>query len=112
MGVPDVQGSIADVRSTFANMGFNDSETVSLVGGGHAFGKMHGACMNPPCGNGIGENTFTSGFEGPWTTTPTQWSNMYFDNLLNLEYNLTTSPGGNKQVRSVYQWDLFFRFQI
>lgn len=89
MGVPDPLGSVPDIRSTFGNMGMNDRETVALIGGGHAFGKTHGACNKPPCGSGPnqgkGNNTVTSGFEGQWTKIPTQWSNLYFTNLL--EYN-------------------------
>ena len=66
-------------------MGFNDTETVALVGGGHAFGKSHGACLTPPCGEGsdagIGLNAVTSGFDGKWTTRPTEWTNEFFMNL-------------------------------
>lgn len=98
----DPIASGADIRRAFGNMGFNDTETVSLVGGGHAFGKCHGACDDPPCGRdtdleGIGPNTFTSGFEGPWTIQPTTWSNEYFNNLFNFEWELITGPGGNIQ---------------
>ena len=90
----------------------NDFETVALIGGGHAFGKCHGACSlgagdgpdvdaeNPwpgNCGNGIAENTFTSGFEGAWTHTPLQWSNEYFTQLLYHNYTLWTGPGGGPQ---------------
>ena len=60
-------------------MGFNDTESVALIGGGHAFGKCHGACLEPPCGEGEmqgkGNNTYTAGYEGQWSTTPTTWSN-------------------------------------
>jgi catalase-peroxidase len=91
----------ADIRHTFARMGFNDTETVALVGGGHAFGKGHGACLEPPCGtgnlSGIGPNTFTAGFEGKWTTTPTVWSNEYFNNLFNFDWVQTQSPAGHPQ---------------
>ena len=70
----------ADIRRAFGRMGFDDRTSVALIGGGHAIGKAHGACKrapdDPPCGDGIGENTFTSGFEGAWTTTPTEWSNQ------------------------------------
>jgi len=86
-----------DIRYTFGRMGFNDTETVSLVGGGHAFGKTHGACADPPCGDGVGLNTFTSGFEGAWTTYPTTWTNQYFNNLFDYTWKLTTGPGGNIQ---------------
>jgi catalase-peroxidase len=86
---------------------------VALIGGGHAFGKAHGACpdgagpspaedpANPwpgLCGTGKGNDTFTSGFEGPWTSSPTQWSNEYFRNLLSYDWNKITGPGGH------YQW--------
>ena len=96
----DPIASGADIRRTFGLMGFNDTETVSLVGGGHAFGKCHGACSDPPCGRGtdmegIGNNTFTSGFEGAWTVIPTTWSNEYFKNLFGFEWELITGPGGN-----------------
>ncbi|CAB9513450.1 Catalase-peroxidase [Seminavis robusta] len=90
-----------DIRQAFARMGFNDTETVAIIGGGHAFGKCHGACTNPPCGEeplvGIGPNTFTSGFEGAWTTAPTTWTNLYFTNLLALEWESGIGPGGNLQ---------------
>ena len=80
---PDPVLSGADVREAFSRMGFNDTESVALIGGGHAFGKAHGPCATPPCGlgtdmEGIGVNTFTSGLEGQWTETPTVWSNLYF----------------------------------
>lgn len=87
----------ADVRKAFARMGFNDTESVALIGGGHAFGKAHGACPSPPCGNGIGNNTFTSGFEGQWTDQPTTWSNDYFNNLFDFTWTNITGPGGKLQ---------------
>jgi len=90
-----------DIRRTFARMGFNDTETVALVGGGHAFGKMHGACLQPPCGEGEmkgkGNNTFTAGYEGEWSTTPTTWSNQYFNNLFDFDWMLIDGPGGFTQ---------------
>ena len=98
MGVPDPALSAIDIRDSFGRMGFNDSETVSLVGGGHAFGKMHGACASPPCGDGKGANTFTAGFEGKWSTTPTAWSNEYFNNILNFNWTQMESPSGLAQV--------------
>jgi catalase-peroxidase len=98
----DPAASGLDIRDAFSRMGFSDRETVALIGGGHAFGKCHGACADPPCGRGtdlegIGPNTFTSGFEGAWTTIPTTWSNMYFNNLFDYNWNITTGPGGALQ---------------
>ena len=90
-----------DIRRTFGRMGFNDTETVALVGGGHAFGKMHGACPEPPCGEGEmqgkGNNTVTAGYEGHWSTTPTKWSNEYFNNLFDYNWTLVDGPGGKTQ---------------
>ncbi|KAJ3172548.1 hypothetical protein HDU88_005876 [Geranomyces variabilis] len=103
MGVPNPVGSVPDVRSTFKNMGMDDRETVSLIGGGHAFGKTHGACKLGAgmCGSGpdkgIGKNAFTSGFEGQWTGAPLVWGNQYFENLLKYNWTLFEGPGGNPQ---------------
>ena len=97
-------------------MGMSDRETVALIGGGHSFGKVHGACptgagpgpledyVKPwpgTCGSGPskgkGNNTFTSGFEGAWTAAPTTWTNEYFKNLLEYNWKLITGPGNNPQ---------------
>ena len=93
----DPIASGADIRRAFGRMGFDDKESVALIGGGHAFGKCHGACANPPCGDGKGLNTFTSGFEGQWTTTPTEWSNEYFRSLFDFTWSNSTGPGGSLQ---------------
>ena len=65
-----------DIRRAFLRMGFDDQVSTILIGAGHAIGKAHGACSEPPCGDGKGNNTFTSGLEGAWTTTPTTWTNQ------------------------------------
>ena len=117
-GNPDPIASARDIRETFARMAMNDEETVALIAGGHTFGKTHGAADpnkyvgKEPAGAGIeeqslgwkntlgsgnGENTITSGLEGAWTTTPTQWSNNYFENLFGYEWELTKSPAGAHQ---------------
>ncbi|EGZ25969.1 heme peroxidase [Phytophthora sojae] len=120
MGKPDPAGSAPQVRDTFKRMGMDDRETVALVGGGHAFGKTHGACKtgagpspledpeNPwpgTCGEGPmkgkGNNTFTSGFEGQWTFTPTKWGNGYFKGLTTREWEKYEGPGGHIQWRPV-----------
>ena len=72
----DPVASGADIRRAFTRMGFDDQISTALIGGGHLIGKTHGACNTPPCGDGMGNNTFTSGFEGAWTTTPTTWGNQ------------------------------------
>eukprot|EP00928_Gymnodinium_smaydae_P047809 TRINITY_DN31930_c0_g1_i1.p1 TRINITY_DN31930_c0_g1~~TRINITY_DN31930_c0_g1_i1.p1 ORF type:complete len:474 (+),score=69.99 TRINITY_DN31930_c0_g1_i1:73-1494(+) len=111
---PDPVRSAADVRNVFSRMGLDDEETVALIGGGHAFGKSHGACPAgaglPPsqnvtnpwiglCGTGNGKDTFTSGFEGPWTTNPIKWDNEYFVNLRKYEWEKYIGPGGHWQWR-------------
>ena len=113
--VPDPVRSAADVRWTFAGMAMNDTETVALIGGGHAFGKTHGACpagagalprddpANPwpgLCGSGRAADAFTSGIEGPWTTRPTRWDNEYFHNVLRAGWEKHRGPGGAWQWRS------------
>ncbi len=116
-GNPDPMASARDIRETFARMAMNDEETVALVAGGHTFGKMHGAApeshkgpepagadiaeqsqgWKSSFGTGHGEDTITSGLEGAWTTTPTKWSNNYFENLFGYEWELTKSPAGAHQ---------------
>eukprot|EP00929_Paragymnodinium_shiwhaense_P087977 TRINITY_DN4816_c0_g1_i1.p1 TRINITY_DN4816_c0_g1~~TRINITY_DN4816_c0_g1_i1.p1 ORF type:complete len:415 (-),score=86.19 TRINITY_DN4816_c0_g1_i1:286-1530(-) len=111
---PDPAESAKDVRDAFGRMGWNDEETVALIGGGHAFGKTHGACPKGPgpspkenitnpwpgmCGTGVGKDAFTAGFEGPWTTTPTQWSNEYFRVLVKNTWEKHIGPGGHWQWR-------------
>ena len=116
-GNPDPLGSARDIRETFGRMAMNDEETVALVAGGHTFGKMHGAASESykgtepaganieeqsqgwksSFGSGKGEDTITSGLEGGWTTTPTKWSNNYFENLFGYEWELTKSPAGAHQ---------------
>ena len=116
-GNPDPLASAFDVRDTFARMAMNDEETVALVAGGHTFGKAHGAGdaglvgVEPEGGpiedmgfgwksthaSGHGSDTITSGFEGAWTSNPTQWDNGYFDLLFGYEWELVKSPAGAQQ---------------
>jgi len=117
-GNPDPIASAKDIRETFARMAMNDEETVALIAGGHTFGKTHGAAdpskyvgQEPAAagieeqgqgwkntlGTGNGVHTITSGLEGAWTTTPTKWSNNYFENLFGFEWELTKSPAGAHQ---------------
>lgn len=117
-GNPDPLASARDIRETFARMAMNDEETVALIAGGHTFGKTHGAAdpnqyVGPEpaaagieeqglgwknsFGSGHGEYTISSGLEGAWTTSPTKWSNNYFENLFGFEWELTKSPAGAHQ---------------
>ena len=116
-GNPDPVASARDIRETFARMAMNDEETVALIAGGHTFGKTHGAGpathVGPEpeaagleqqglgwknsFGTGKGGDTITSGLEVTWTTTPTQWSNNYFENLFGYDWELTKSPAGANQ---------------
>ena len=117
-GSPDPIAAARDIRETFARMAMNDEETVALIAGGHTFGKTHGAgdpnqyvgpepegaaiheqglgWMNS-FGSGNANYTITSGLEVIWTTTPTKWSNNFFENLFNYEWELTKSPAGAQQ---------------
>ncbi|MGC1242937.1 MAG: catalase/peroxidase HPI [Chryseosolibacter sp.] len=118
-GKPDPVAAARDIRETFGRMAMNDEETVALIAGGHTFGKTHGAAdpkkyvaAEPAAagieeqslgwkntyGNGHGVHTITSGLEGAWTTTPTKWSNNFFENLFGFEWELTKSPAG------AFQW--------
>lgn len=114
---PDPIASARDIRETFARMAMDDEETVALIAGGHTFGKTHGAGdaahvgkepaasdieeqgfgWKSSYGSGHGKDTITSGLEGAWTTTPTKWSNNYFENLFKYEWELTKSPAGAHQ---------------
>ena len=117
-GTPDPLLAAKDIRETFARMAMNDEETVALIAGGHTLGKAHGAA-NPgefvgaepaaagienqgqgwlnTFGSGNAGDTITSGLEGAWTKTPTQWSNNFFENLFGYEWELTKSPAGAHQ---------------
>ncbi|TRC85943.1 catalase/peroxidase HPI [Mesorhizobium sp. WSM4303] len=116
-GKPDPLASARDIRETFGRMAMNDEETVALIAGGHTFGKTHGAGDAALVGaepegagieaqglgwsskhaTGIAGDAITSGLEVTWTTTPTKWSNNFFDNLFNFEWELTKSPAGAHQ---------------
>ena len=116
-GNPDPLKAAHDIRETFRRMAMNDEETVALIAGGHTFGKTHGAAAGSHLGpepeaapleaqglgwannykSGVGEDTITSGLEVTWTTSPTAWSNGFFKNLFEYEWELTTSPAGAHQ---------------
>ncbi len=116
-GNPDPIAAAKDIRDTFGRMAMNDEETVALIAGGHTFGKTHGAASSDNVGkepeavdlehqgfgwaskygSGKGADTITSGLEVTWTTTPTKWSNNFFENLFGYEWELTKSPAGAQQ---------------
>ncbi len=117
-GKPDPLAAARDIRETFARMAMNDEETVALIAGGHSFGKTHGAGdvtllgrepegaglkeqglgWKNKFGTGKGDDATGSGLEVVWTSTPTKWSNNYFENLFGYDWELTKSPAG------AYQW--------
>ena len=117
-GSPEPLAAANDIRETFGRMAMNDEETVALIAGGHTFGKAHGAAPDSHVGaepnaadieeqgfgwksdyaSGKGADTITSGLEGAWTATPTQWDNSYLETLFKYEWGLTKSPAG------AYQW--------
>ena len=117
-GEPDPLKAAHDIRETFGRMAMNDEETVALIAGGHTFGKAHGAGdptkvgpepeaapiemmglgWKSSHGSGMGDDTMGGGPEVTWTQTPTQWSNLFFENLFKYEWELEKSPAG------AYQW--------
>ena len=119
-GKPDPVAAAKDIRETFFRMAMNDEETVALIAGGHTFGKTHGAgdpsLVGPEPeagavedqglgwkskhGTGMGADTITGGPEVTWSQTPTKWSNYFFENLFNYEWELTKSPAGAQQWKA------------
>ena len=117
-GEPDPLASAKNIRQTFDRMAMNDEETAALIAGGHTFGKVHGADSTENLGaepeaasieaqglgwesdhgSGAGADTITSGIEGPWTASPTQWDMGYLNNLLDYEWEPEKGPGG------AWQW--------
>jgi catalase-peroxidase len=117
-GNPDPVAAARDIRETFRRMAMNDEETVALIAGGHTFGKAHGAAepgkyvgpepaaagieeqglgWKSSFGTGKGGDTIGGGPEVIWTTTPTKWSNNFFENLFGYEWELMKSPAGAQQ---------------
>jgi catalase-peroxidase len=121
-GNPDPLAAARDIRETFARMAMNDEETVALIAGGHTFGKTHGAGdvkhvgpepeaaaieeqglgWKSSFGTGKGGDTISSGLEVTWTSTPTRWSDTFFQNLFGYEWELTKSPAGAHQWTPVH----------
>jgi catalase-peroxidase len=119
-GNPDPVAAAKDIRETFFRMAMNDEETVALIAGGHSFGKTHGAGDPSLIGpepesaaiedqglgwkskhrTGMGADAITGGPEVTWTQTPTKWSNLFFKNLFENEWELTKSPAGAQQWRA------------
>src|SRR5690242_20654071 len=119
-GKPDPVAAAIDIRETFKRMAMNDEETVALIAGGHSFGKAHGAgdaaLVGPEpeaapieeqglgwkskFGTGKGKDAITGGPEVTWSTTPTKWSNSFFENLFKYEWELEKSPAGANQFRA------------
>lgn len=113
-GIPDPLAAAKDIRQTFSRMAMNDEETVALIAGGHAFGKVHGAASTQyvgpvpaaadieqqgfgwknSYGTGKGKDAITSGLEGSWTVSPTKWSHNYLENLFAFNWIQTKSPAG------------------
>lgn len=120
-GNPDPIAAAKDIRDTFSRMAMNDGETVALIAGGHTFGKTHGAASadhlgkEPEAegleqqgfgwenkfGTGKGADTITSGLEVTWTQKPTEWTNLFFENLFKYEWELTKSPAGAHQWEAI-----------
>jgi catalase-peroxidase len=121
-GEPDPEWSAERIRESFSRMAMNDEETAALIAGGHTFGKVHGAAdseehvgpepaaapienmglgWESDYGSGKGDDTITSGIEGPWNSTPTMWDTSYLDNLLGHEWEPEKGPGGAWQWRPV-----------
>jgi catalase-peroxidase len=119
-GNPDPLAAAYDIRETFKRMAMNDEETVALIAGGHTFGKTNGAApathvgpepeaagieaqgfgWSNSFGSGVGGDAITSALEVTWTSTPTRWSNGFFENLFGFEWELTKSPGGAQQWKA------------
>ena len=118
---PDPVLAAHDIRETFKRMAMDDYETVALIAGGHTFGKTHGAGDAALLGkepeaagleeqglgwksaykSGKGGDAITSGLEVTWTQKPTEWTNLFFDNLFKYKWQLTKSPAGAQQWEAI-----------